>query len=69
MAPAVQWRRGLGLHLNCRAPQSLSSERDDKTCFALDHERGVMTCPAGQAQPAQVGRVVKFEARVCNPCP
>lgn len=69
MAPAVQWRRGLGLQLNCRAPQVANGERYDKTRFALDLERGVMTCPAGQTQPAQVGRVVRFEGRVCNRCP
>lgn len=69
MAPAVQWRRGLGLELNCRAPQVANGPRYDKTRFALDLEQFVMTCPAGQTQPAQAGSVVRFDPRVCNRCP
>jgi hypothetical protein len=69
MAAAVQQRHGLGLHLNCRAPQPANGPRYDKTRFVVDLTRGVMTCPAGQEQPARVGRVVKFDARQCNACP
>lgn len=69
MAAAVQQRHGLGLHLNCRAPQPANGPRYDKTRFEVDLARGVMTCPAGQQRPALVGGVVKFEARVCNACP
>lgn len=69
MATAVQQRRGLGLHLNCRAPQPANGPRYDKTRFAVDLARGVMTCPAGQERPAVVGSVVRFDARTCNACP
>lgn len=69
LTPAVQWRRGLGLHVNGRAPQVVNGERYDKTQFVVDFARGVMTCPAGQQKRARAGLVVRFDARVCNGCP
>lgn len=68
LASPVQWRRGLGLHINCRAPHAGHGELYDKTRFALDLERGRMRCPAGQEQPARAASVVRFDARQCNAC-
>lgn len=69
LAAPVQWRYGLGLVVNCRAPSTGHGELYDKTRFTLDLERARMRCPAGQEQPARIGAVVHFEARACNACP
>ena len=69
LSPPVQWRHGLGLQINCRAPSAGHGELYDKTRFELDLEQGRMVCPAGQERPARAGSVVHFDARVCNECP
>jgi hypothetical protein len=28
-----------------------------------------LTCPAGQSQPIQLGKIVQMEPQVCGPCP
>jgi Transposase DDE domain len=69
MAAPVQWRHGLGLRVNCRAPSVGHGDLYDKTHFPVDLERGRMRCPGGQERPAQAGSVVRFDGRTCNACP
>lgn len=68
-ASAVQWRCGLGLDLNGRAPRALSRHGFGKEVFAFDEASQSVRCPAGQERPFEPGRTVKFEAAICNACP
>ncbi len=44
-------------------------DRFAKTAFHLDWDRGVLTCPQGEALPFAPGGVVLFPAALCRACP
>lgn len=53
----------------CRPRTSHNGKRFRKEDFALDLEAMTLTCPAGQSQPIQLGKVVQMDPQVCGPCP
>ena len=66
LSPPVQWRHGLGLHVNCRAPSAGHGELFDKTRFELDLGRGRLVCPRARSDLRVQGSTVHFDAR-CAP--
>ncbi len=61
--------RSTGGQVICRPRVSHNGTRFRKEDFALDLEAMTLTCPAGQSQPIQLGKVVQMDPLVCGPCP
>lgn len=53
----------------CRPRSTNNGDYFRKEDFVLNWEERTLTCPAGQTQPFQIGQSVKFEPKVCAPCP
>lgn len=61
--------RSAGGQVICRPRVSHNGKQYRKEDFTLDLEAMTLTCPAGQSQPLQLGKVVKMPPHVCGPCP
>lgn len=61
--------RCAGGQVICRPRTSHNGKLFRKEDFALDLEAMTLTCPAGQSQSIQLGKVVRMDPQVCGPCP
>jgi hypothetical protein len=61
--------RSGGGQVLCRPRSSHNGTLFRKEDFALDLQAMTLTCPAGQSQPIQLGKIVQMEPEVCGPCP
>ncbi len=52
----------------CRPRGHRNGEKFSKQDFGVDLSTMTITCPAGQKQPIQLGKTVKFDAQECTPC-
>jgi len=53
----------------CRPRVSHNGTLYRKEDFAVDLQAMTVTCPGGQSQPIQLGKVVQMEPSICGPCP
>jgi len=53
----------------CRPRVSHNGTLYRKEDFAVDLQAMTVTCPGGQSQPIQLGKVVHMEPSICGPCP
>jgi hypothetical protein len=53
----------------CRPRGNSRGEMFSKQDFAVDLQTMTITCPAGQRQPIELGKTVKFDGPVCGSCP
>ena len=61
--------RGDDLEVYCKAWPVRESKRFHKQSFALDWDRQVIQCPAGQQMPFVPGGIVHFPKETCGQCP
>lgn len=61
--------RDSGGRVQCRPRVSHNGELYRKEDFAVDLQTMTVTCPGGQSQPIQLGKVVHMEPSICGPCP
>lgn len=64
----AQQTTAAGGEVVCRPRGNRNGEKFSKQDFEVDLSKMTITCPAGQQQPIQVGKTVKFEAKKCIPC-
>ena len=61
--------RAPDLTIYCKAWPVRSGDHFAKTAFHLDWDRGVLTCPQGEAMPFVPGGIVHFPTATCQTCP
>lgn len=61
--------RKAGGSVLCRPRVSHNGTLYRKQDFAVDLQAMTVTCPGGQSQPIQLGKVVHMEPSICGPCP
>jgi len=61
-------QRPEGLEINCKAWPVRNGGRFPKTAFAMDWERGLLTCPNQVTMPFEPGGTVHFPQATCAEC-
>ena len=67
-SPLADSVRAAGGQVICRPRVSHNGKLFRKEDFVLDLEAMRLTCPAGQSQPLQLGKVVQMPPQLCGPC-
>lgn len=68
-SPTVTELANDGVEILCKPWKARNGDLFSKEQFVLDLRANTITCPAGETEPIEFGKAVKFDPDACDACP